>query len=110
MKLLLFDKHLSKYLSYLGYIKLLPLLIACVPSVFVTSFGSAVASVTIPTLKGLIHWQTGASANTVLPASMLNAFPQNFVLVIPADATFVVHADVPSTSRRLRLQEYRCLD
>ena len=55
MKLLLFDKHLSKYLSYLGYIKLLPLLIACVPSVFVTSFGSAVASVTIPTLKGLIH-------------------------------------------------------
>ena len=28
---------------------------ACVPSVFVTSFGSAVASVTTPTLKGLIH-------------------------------------------------------
>ena len=41
---------------------------------------------------------------------MLNAFPQYFVLVIPAAATFVVHDDVPSTSRRLRLQEYRCLD
>ena len=63
--------------------------------------------------NNILYWdlrQTGASANTVLPASMLNAFPQNFVLVIPADATFVVHADVPSTSRRLRLQEYRCLD
>ena len=63
--------------------------------------------------NNILYWdlrQTGALANTVLPASMLNAFPQNFVLVIPADATFVVHADVPSTSRRLRLQEYRCLE